>query len=211
MAHPSDPRLLVFHGLRLKGFAEPPVVAELFGLDVPSVEAHLAAAADDELVVRRDGRISGWSLTAAGRKEHERLLAEELDACDARSEVDACYRRFLALNGEFLAVCTDWQMRGVGDLAVVNDHSDAAYDQKVVDRLMGLHDQVRPIVADLRTLLARFAPYGNRLRNALEKVVGGERDWFTKPVIDSYHTVWFELHEDLLTTLGLERSKEEQP
>ena len=210
MAHPSDPRLLVFHGLRLKGFAEPPVVAELFGLDLPSVEAHLAAAAADELVLHREGRISGWSLTPTGRKEHERLLADELDACDCRAEVDDCYRRFLALNKDMLAVCTDWQMRGVGDLAVVNDHSDAAYDQQVVERLVGLHDQVRPVIADLRTLLARFAPYGNRLRSALEKVVAGERDWFTKPVIDSYHTVLFELHEDLLTTLGLERSKEEQ-
>jgi hypothetical protein len=27
-------------------------------------------------------------------------------------------------------------------------------------------------------------------------------------VVDSYHTVWFELHEDLLCTLGLERSSE---
>ena len=211
MAHPSDPRLLVFHGLRLKGFAEPPVVADLFGLDLPSVEAHLASAADDGLAVRRDGRISGWTLTGDGRKEHERLLAEEVDGFDVRDEVDASYRRFLALNGEMLAICTDWQMKGVGDLAVVNDHRDAAYDQQVVDRLVALHDQVRPIVADLRTLLARYAPYGNRLRGALEKLVAGERDYFTKPVIDSYHTVWFELHEDLLTTLGLERSMEEQP
>ena len=27
-------------------------------------------------------------------------------------------------------------------------------------------------------------------------------------MIDSYHTVWFELHEDLLATLGIERSSE---
>jgi hypothetical protein len=27
-------------------------------------------------------------------------------------------------------------------------------------------------------------------------------------MIDSYHTVWFQLHEDLLNTLGIERSKE---
>ena len=210
MAHPSDPRLLVLHGLRLKGFAEPPALADLYGLDLPSVEAHLSSAADDELVLRREGRISGWTLTASGRKEDERLVGEELDGVDARSEVDACYRRFLALNGDMLAICTDWQMRGVGDLAAVNDHSDAAYDHGVIQRLVGLHDQVRPIIADLRTVLARFAPYGNRLRNALEKLLEGERDWFTKPVIDSYHTVWFELHEDLLTTLGLDRSKEEQ-
>jgi hypothetical protein len=27
-------------------------------------------------------------------------------------------------------------------------------------------------------------------------------------MIDSYHTIWFELHDDLLATLGLERADE---
>jgi hypothetical protein len=39
-------------------------------------------------------------------------------------------------------------------------------------------------------------------------VRAGEGDWFTSPLVDSYHTVWFELHEDLLATLGLERAEE---
>jgi hypothetical protein len=29
--------------------------------------------------------------------------------------------------------------------------------------------------------------------------------------MDSYHTVWFELHEDLLATLGLERGATAPP
>jgi hypothetical protein len=33
----------------------------------------------------------------------------------------------------------------------------------------------------------------------------GERSWVAQPKIDSCHTVWMELHEDLLATLGLER------
>ncbi len=90
----------------------------------------------------------------------------------------------------------------------MNDHTDAAYDQQVVLRLVGLHDRVRPIVADLRQLLVRFGGYSTRLRTAVERVTHGDRDWFTKPTVDSYHTVWFELHEDLLATLGLVRAKE---
>ena len=50
--------------------------------------------------------------------------------------------------------------------------------------------------------------YGSRLSSALAKVQGGDGDWFTKPTIDSYHTVWFELHENLLATLGIERGRE---
>jgi hypothetical protein len=135
------------------------------------------------------------------------VVVGELDAAGAREAVRGCYDRFLALNPDLLAVCTDWQMRG----DAVNDHADAEYDQGVIDRLVDLHVRLRPILADLRSHLARFAGYSQRLRGALERVTEGERDWFTKPTIDSYHTVWFELHEDLLATLGLERSKEAQP
>jgi hypothetical protein len=46
------------------------------------------------------------------------------------------------------------------------------------------------------------------LAHALERTRAGDADWFTKPTIDSYHTVWFELHENLLATLGIERGTE---
>jgi hypothetical protein len=61
---------------------------------------------------------------------------------------------------------------------------------------------------ELGDALERFGDYGKRFDLALGKVKNGERDWFAKPMIDSYHTIWFELHEDLLATLGIERSKE---
>jgi hypothetical protein len=56
--------------------------------------------------------------------------------------------------------------------------------------------------------LARFDGYGRRFRDALGRVQAGEVEWFTRPMMDSYHTGWFELHEDLLATLGIERAKE---
>jgi hypothetical protein len=107
-----------------------------------------------------------------------------------------------------LGVCTAWQLRDVDGAQAINDHRDAEYDKGVIDRLMGIHDRVRPVTVDLRDAIDRFAGYGGRLREALEKVVAGQHEWFTKPVIDSYHTIWFELHEDLLCTLGIERASE---
>ena len=71
-----------------------------------------------------------------------------------------------------------------------------------------LHAEVVPICNDLGAALHRFGGYGARLSHALDRVRGGDTDWFTKPMIDSYHTVWFELHEDLLVTLGIDRHKE---
>ena len=34
----------------------------------------------------------------------------------------------------------------------------------------------------------------------------GDHEWLTSPRIDSYHTVWMQLHEDLLLALGKNRA-----
>ena len=78
----------------------------------------------------------------------------------------------------------------------------------MVADLGALDDKVQPICADLGLALERFASYAGRLGGAIDKVRAGDVDWFTKPMIASYHTVWFELHEDLLATLGIDRSAE---
>jgi hypothetical protein len=90
----------------------------------------------------------------------------------------------------------------------INDHTDHAYDAGVVARLGAVDQAARPVLADLAAALARFGRYPERLGNALRRVQLGEAEWFTKPLLDSYHTVWFELHEDLLATLGLQRGAE---
>jgi hypothetical protein len=208
VGHQSDPAFLVLHALRLKGFAEDDVIARATGLDAGDVGTHLKQLCDDELVLRREGRVSGWSLTPGGRTRHAALVAAEVAEAGARDTVYGAYERFLAINQDMLGVCTSWQLRDVDGAQAINDHTDAAYDAGVIERLVGIHDRVRPVTVDLRQAMERFAGYGARLRGALEKVVAGEHDWFTKPVIDSYHTVWFELHEDLLSTLGIERSNE---
>ncbi|MGH9084025.1 MAG: transcriptional regulator [Acidimicrobiales bacterium] len=208
MTAPSEPRMLVMHGLRLKGFAEPPVVAE--AVDVP--EDH-ARAVLDELVAAgaaayRDGRLSGYLLTPVGRAEHARLLSEELEVHGVRHAISAAYARFLGLNTGLLEVCTAWQLRDVDGESTVNDHSDPTYDAEVIEQLRDLHGRVHPICDELAMSLARYGVYGPRLTTAVDKVRSGDIDWFTKPVIASYHTVWFELHEDLLATLGIERGSE---
>ncbi|MDQ1437264.1 MAG: hypothetical protein QOK43_893 [Acidimicrobiaceae bacterium] len=211
MAPPSESRTLVLHALRLKGFAATDVVAGHAGLSHKEATRLLDDAAAQGLVVHRDGRITGWSLTPAGRALHTDLLAAELAATGTRSKLHDAYRGFLSVNAELLAVCTDWQMCASGESPVVNDHSDAVYDKGVVARLRDVHDRIEPVCADLAHALARYGSYGPRLEAALARVEAGDTEWFTRPVIDSYHTIWFELHEDLLCTLGIERSKEEAP
>jgi hypothetical protein len=208
MATRSDPRLLVLHGLRLKGLAAPDAVAARVELTVDEVEGWLRRLAADGLAVHRDAGSGGWSLTSAGRDEHARLVAAEVDAAGVRPVIADVYERFRALNPGVLDACSRWQVRDLGGGSVLNDHRDAAYDARVVADLAALHRRAAPLCDDLAAALARYRPYGPQLAQALARVEAGDRDWFTKPVVPSYHTVWFELHEDLLTTLGLDRTVE---
>jgi hypothetical protein len=56
--------------------------------------------------------------------------------------------------------------------------------------------------------LPRLAAYRPRLDGALARIRAGDRQWFTRPLIDSYHSVWFELHEELIGAAGLTRADE---
>lgn len=211
MAHRSDPRLLALHGLRLKGRADAAAIAEGVGLPVAEVGACLQELAAEGLVVHRDAPIGGWSLMPPGRAEHSRLVGREVDTAGARPAIEAAYERFRALNPGVLDACSRWQVRDVAGTPVRNDHSDPDYDAWVVADLVRLHRRVEPLCDDLASALERYRPYRPRLTRAIRKVEAGERDWFTKPLMPSYHTVWFELHEDLLTTLALDRTAEAEP
>ncbi len=208
MATTSEPTLLTLHALRLKGFIDSAEVAEIASVDQSVVDGELAKFVESGHVVYRDGRVSGWSLTPEGRVYGEQLLAGELDDAGVRDEVADGYQRFLGCNQDFLSICTDWQVRTVDGEQQLNDHDDPDYDASVIAALGAIDEQVQPIVAHLAAQLDRFGSYGDRFTDRLTRVNNGETDWFTKPMIDSYHTVWFELHENLLATLGIERAKE---
>ena len=209
----SDPDLLIIHGLRV---ATRPTdtreLAQAVGLAPAVVDTRMADLARTGYVTHRDGNMAGWVHTPEGRAHGEARVAEELDAAGEREAVADLYQRFLGVNQGFLALCTDWQLSNVDD-QVINDHTDAAHDAAVIARLVEIDGVAQSICTELARRIARFDGYGRRFSEALRRVVAGEIDWFTGVImdvvwIDSYHTVWFELHENLLATLGIERAKE---
>ena len=211
MGHASSPRLLALHALRLRGIAEADQVAAYAHADADAVRAELAELEALDLVSYRRGRFAGYALTPEGRVVGQRLLAEELDRHGLRPRVESAYEEFRGLNRQLLSVCTQWQLRTVGDRTDSNDHSDPDHDRAVIDALVSLDGHAQPVLASLIEVLDRFAGHQGRLRYALDRVVAGDHDWFTKPMFPSYHSCWFELHEDLLATLGRERNHEGSP
>ena len=84
----------------------------------------------------------------------------------------------------------------------------ADYDAAVLARLDAIHARVVPIVQGVAEHLPRLASYAAKLDAAHRKILRGQRIWLTRPIIDSYHTVWFELHEELIVACGLTRRGE---
>jgi hypothetical protein len=210
MAHRSTPETLVALALRLKGFGEVCTIASVHGLGAETTAATLSRMVESEkCMMRQVGAVEKYVLTPTGREEGQAALAQELKVVGARGVVEAMYEKFLQLNPEMLQLCTDWQVINGGSREQkLNDHSDSEYDTKVLDRLVLLDQQIVEIIQPLIGLLSRFDNYPSRFASALEKVLSGHLDWLTKPIMPSYHTVWFELHEDLLATLGINRASE---
>ena len=208
MSYQSESNLLILHALRIRGFVQLSEIVISTRLKVEEVESHLDSFKENNLVNYREGRIEGWMLTQEGRGRSQQLVTSELESSGFREEINSNYQGFLSSNQRFLSLCTDWQLRTVNGEQEINDHSDTDYDEEVIARLVDINGEIQPVCESLADSLNRFEGYSRRFSEALHKVHNNEPEWFTKPMIDSYHTIWFELHENLLVTLGIERTKE---
>jgi hypothetical protein len=144
-------------------------------------------------------------ITGSGSDRLAALLAEEREGIDPAA-MAAAYDDFRAVNSDFKRLVTDWQLKGGPDGAP-NAHDDADYDAAVLARLDDVHARTMPIIASAAAQLPRLSAYAAKLAAALGKVKAGETTWLTRPLIDSYHTVWFELHEELIVAVGLTREE----
>jgi hypothetical protein len=206
----STPALLTLHAVRLNGMAADAKVAERFGLDRAETSELLLDFQAYGWISRVDfAGTDGWTLTASGLAENQRQLAAELGAAACTDVVRDCYRRFLPRNAELQRACTDWQLRpSASDPLAGNDHFDPVWDRRVLESLDVLDAVLSALVGELTDALVRFAGYDDRFDHALGRAQAGDPGWVTGVGIDSCHSVWMELHEDLLATLGLERGSE---
>jgi hypothetical protein len=204
----SPPDLLVLHALRMAGVADEAAVASRTRLDLHTVSELLL---DDQALgwvthVEFAGT-RGWALTELGRAEDDRQLATELAATQTRTVVEDAHGAFETLNARLVRACTDWQMRPTpGDRFAVNDHTDSHWDARVLGELSALEQALSPLVDDLTRALVRFAGYDHRFSAALNRARAGEGQWVAGVGVASCHAVWMELHEDLLSTLGIPRN-----
>jgi hypothetical protein len=172
----------------------------------------LAATLGDDVDLVVDGLVNSGLLVEGptlrispdGRERLQKLLDAERQQVDAAA-VGSVYDEFRSVNADFKALVTDWQLRD----GRPNTHDDPDYDAAVLARLDEVHARVTPIVAAVSAELPRLSRYSAKLQSALDRVHAGETMWLSRPLIDSYHTVWFELHEELILAAGSTREAED--
>lgn len=194
----------LMHGTAIKKHGSLEDIAALSGLSTDTAAATMSQAVELGRVLEVDGK---YMLSPAGHMivsaEYSRFAA----ALRHNAEFVAAYERFENINRDLKQLITQWQTMELGGKRVANDHSDSDYDDKIIGQLGDLHERFEPIVAAMAGADGRYQVYADKLTAALEKAEDGDIDWVSDARIESYHTVWFELHEDLLRVLGQVRDE----
>ena len=187
--------------LLVKGYATPEQAADCLAIsadDARGLLDNLIAAGDVELAV------GSYRLTAAGKEQaRAELEAERSGWAGAESALDA----FIVFDRQVKDAVTAWQTRTINGEQQINDHSDPAYDTSVLTRLNELHSDISAWLAQQQSF-ARLAVYRRRLEHAMSAVAGGDQRFIASPRVDSYHSAWFELHEELILLAGRTRADE---
>jgi pyruvate,orthophosphate dikinase len=191
----------VLRAIAIKGFALFDGIADAVLGTPDRVQEVVDLLVSEGLVESSAG---AYKLTDAGRSRADDRLTAERSAWGGEGAT-AALDAFLDIDHQVKDVVTAWQMR---DPQTINDHSDREYDTGVLDRLAAIHEDAAVWLEPLQPSIPRLRDYGTRLRRALDAARSGDGRFVASPRVDSYHGIWFELHEDLIQLCGRTRAEE---
>jgi len=191
--------------LGLKGMATATGLAAAFdGVAHDTIARHLASLVDAGLASPVAGE--RLRITDAGRARLDASFVAEAER--VAPTMAQALDDFHAVNLVFKLTVTRWQLRDIDGEQVPNDHNDPAYDESVIRELHNVHDATAPILKLVSGHVTRLGGYRQRLDAALRHIGAGDHRYVAHPGVESYHTVWFELHEELIRLAGRTRSAE---
>lgn len=198
-----DPYELTVHTLTLRQLGSPEQLAEINGQDIAEVEAGLEKALTASAVAAARG---SYMITPDGRHFLNGVYPRAFAAVRSDDRVATAMDSFEdGVNKQVLALTTDWQTIEVDDARVPNDHSDTAYDARIIDKLGRVQDKTAKVLRPLAEADALIERFLERVGTALTRAEAGETDYVSGVRVDSVHTVWFQLHEHILRMTGQER------
>jgi len=138
----------------------------------------------------------GFRLTAEGRARVADALRVEREGLDHATMLDL-YERFGRIDRKFKELVTEYQL------------SDAPTRFSwAIAGMSDVHPAVQELVAGATELVPRLAPYRGRFESAMEHLARGDEKYLVSVTLDSYHTIWFQLHEELIELAGSTRTDE---
>ncbi len=195
---------MVIRALHIKGFATAEALAPVLLTSTEAVAPVLDSLLADG-ILKTLGEM--FQLSDEGKKRGVELQAVDRETWGLDG-ANRALEGFLPLDGRMKQIVTAWQMREVDGEQVLNDHSDEAYDRDVLARILDLHQEAMAWLEPLPAGLRRLESYTGRLSRAAARIRSGDHAYIASPRIDSYHNVWFELHEDLIQLAGRTREEE---
>lgn len=195
----------ILHGVAVKKYATVAEIVSVTGIDPEQVRhAVEAATASGRLQVSGDKYVLTPLAQVATRFDYSR----QFDTIRSDHAFRTAFDRFETINTNLKSLITRWQTIDGRGTHVANDHSDRDYDMEIISELGEINDEVADLLSTFESALQRFAYYRVNLNAALEKAEAGALEWVSSARVLSYHTLWFELHEDLLRILDKRRRED---
>ena len=110
----------------------------------------------------------------------------------------SAYDAFMGINSNFKRILTDYQTAA----------DDARARERALRRLRRLHARAMEVARQAGEAVPRLSGYAGRFARALDLIEAGDARFWASPLVDSYHSLWFELHEELLQADGRTRAGE---
>jgi hypothetical protein len=141
----------------------------------------------------RDGLVrptsGGYELTEIGHRRHRALFESERQSIDL-GLLEMAYSRLPGLTRRLRDLSFEWE---------ANDELTRGL---MVGPLCAIIDEVELVLRRSAAVAPRFASYGPRLDNAKYLLLDSDQRYAFGPEVESVLTVWREMTEDYLQTLG---------
>ena len=184
----------VLRAIGLSGQAEIAAVARGTGLGTDAALAIVSAAEGSGHVVSGP---RGYRLTPEGRARVADALAVERESLDPAVTLDL-YERFVRIDRKFKELVTEYQLS--------DSPSKLSW---AVAGMSEVHPAVQALVTPAVELVPRLDPYRDRFDAAIDHLQRGDEKYLASVLVDSYHTIWFQFHEELIGMAGRTRADED--
>jgi|YelNatPaOPRAMG01_1025707.scaffolds.fasta_scaffold02147_2 DNA-binding MarR family transcriptional regulator len=198
----TEDEFLILDYLDIFKLAEESTIKEDLGFEPTKFSSTIKSLLEKGFIEKFFGE--QWKITSRG----ENAVSEERKTLLERSGQKDLFIRyceeFEILNKEFKELVSRWQMKDEDGVLVPNDHKDPEYDFAIIEKMGTIHEKNKNLIERISKIFPFYKRFINRFEKAYERLTAGEFGYMDR-ARDSYHNIWFELHESLLKFSGMSR------